>query len=150
MEAKKHKTCRGCKLKNKCVKQGVYFNERCHFYTGKTKTLTKQLDELWTEIIRSRSRNFEDQICCERCGSTEVVQAHHIIPRTKYGTRWVLGNGVALCRRCHLYWAHKDSIEFTEWIMKKRDLRELELSRNNKPDKGMMLIYLENEIEKYK
>ena len=104
----------------------------------------KQLDDLWSLLVKLRAGK-ECEICCK----TEYVQSHHIIPRTKYGTRWNLENGVALCRHHHLYFAHKDVLAFYDWIKDKRDLKKLELSRHNKPDKAAIMIYLENELKKY-
>ena len=102
-------------------------------------TKIKRLDHLWSKAVRKRAGNK-----CEKCGSTNVVQAHHIIPRTKWGTRYDLYNGVALCRHHHLYWAHKDAVAFTAWIETKRDLKYLNSKRNNttKNDYTAIELYL--------
>jgi hypothetical protein len=44
-------------------------------------------------LARSRGR-------CERCGSTDRVQAHHGLPAARYGPGDA-SIGVALCARCH-------------------------------------------------
>lgn len=86
------------------------------------KILEKKLDTVWSIKVRERAGN-----CCEYCGSTNMVQAHHIIPRTHKGTRWDINNGTALCFRHHLHWAHKDSIAFYEWISTKRNIEVLKI-----------------------
>ena len=90
--------------------------------TASRKTIEKKLDKLWSEKVRERAN------CrCEVCGSDNVVQAHHIFPRTHKGTRWDLDNGVALCLKHHLYWAHKDAIAFTQWVIKKRSQGKIDM-----------------------
>lgn len=86
------------------------------------KTLEKKLDATWSKVVRSRANNR-----CEICNSDNIVQAHHIIPRTHKGTRWDIDNGVSLCLAHHLYWAHKDVIAFYEWIALKRNLDRLKV-----------------------
>jgi hypothetical protein len=51
---------------------------------------------------------------------TGVLQAHHICPRTIRATRWDLRNGVCLCLRHHLYYAHQDVMEFSGWLKANR------------------------------
>ncbi|WP_366521067.1 HNH endonuclease [Pseudomonas citronellolis] len=41
---------------------------------------------------------------CLNCGSDRQAEAHHIFRKSIYSAgRFELGNGVALCRRCHWY-----------------------------------------------
>jgi hypothetical protein len=86
------------------------------------KLLEKKLDVTWSKVVRHTALDR-----CEYCGSTNTVQAHHIIPRTHKGTRWDVHNGVSLCLAHHLYWAHKDVIAFYEWIATKRNLDRLKV-----------------------
>ena len=104
------------------------------------KTIKKQCDELWSEKIKERADNK-----CEKCGNRRYVQAHHIIPRTNYALRYDLENGVALCRACHLYWAHKDTVDFYDWVTSRRDIEYLKQSRHrqSKNDYQAIKIYLE-------
>ena len=107
---------------------------------GRKKSLLKQCDDLWSKKIKEKAGGR-----CEKCGSDKYVGSHHIIPRTNYALRHDLENGVALCRRCHLYWAHKDAVGFTEWIKTKRNLSYLESRRYNqtKQDYELIKLYLE-------
>ena len=75
--------------------------------------LNKQLDKLWSQAVRSKGY-------CELCGRKPpevVLHAHHIFSRRHYSTRWDVLNGVCLCNGCHLYKAHKDIQEFSDWII---------------------------------
>ncbi len=77
-----------------------------------TKTsLKRKLDKLVSEIVRKRRK-------CEHCGKKENLQCAHIFPRTCMNLRFSLDNCLVLCLRCHLYWAHKNPIEFAEWVKK--------------------------------
>ena len=76
--------------------------------TSKRK-IEKECDELWSKIIRSTGE-------CQRCGKKTGLQAAHIISRKHKLFRWDLRNGLCLCVRCHLYWQHREAIEFAEWL----------------------------------
>lgn len=80
------------------------------FNAKKTK---KELDILWSRFIRRR-----DPIC-QKCGKTQSSQGAHIFGRGNLSTRWDVSNGVGLCFFCHLYWAHREPVEFTLWIIGK-------------------------------
>ena len=62
---------------------------------SKRKLLEAQIEKLW--ILRIRER---DQVC-RHCGSTEVLQCHHIRSRRHSATKYDLTNGILLCRRFH-------------------------------------------------
>lgn len=88
--------------------------------------LNKQLDKLWSEAVRKRGY-------CEMClrrPPEVVLHAHHIYSRRHYITRWDLNNGVCLCNGCHLYKAHKDIQEFSDWIKAHKGDTAIELLRN--------------------
>ena len=70
----------------------------------------KKLDEAWSTSIRGRDRK------CVRCGSVNHLQAAHIFSRRRRTTRWELLNGIALCYACHIYWAHREPIDFNDFI----------------------------------
>ena len=107
----------------------------------KPKSLLKQCDTLWSTKVKERAGGK-----CEKCGEPKYVQAHHIVPRTNYALRHDLENGVALCRRHHLYWAHKDMLEFGIWIREIRNVEYLMVSRQerqSKNDYNAIKLYLE-------
>lgn len=43
---------------------------------------------------------WRDKYICQKCGSKDNLNAHHITPRSKGGTDTV-GNGITLCENCH-------------------------------------------------
>ena len=105
------------------------------------KTILKQCDNLWSSKIKERAGGK-----CEVCGKDKYVQAHHVIPRTCYALRHDLENGVALCRKHHLYWAHKDALDFTEWVRTIRNVPYLNAARHrqSKNDYHAIKLYLES------
>ena len=74
--------------------------------------LIKKLDKLVSDIVRSRG------VCarCRRGGESVVLQCSHIFSRRNFSVRFDLNNCLCLCLRCHLYWAHKNPIEFYEFV----------------------------------
>jgi hypothetical protein len=74
------------------------------------KKAKKELDKLFSRYIRAR-----DPIC-QRCGKTGATQCAHIFTRGNLSTRWDTSNSIGLCFYCHLYWAHREPVEFTLWI----------------------------------
>jgi hypothetical protein len=58
------------------------------------------LIQLWTRAVFKRDNNL-----CQRCLSqgkiVSAVDAHHIIHKDRGYLRYLLNNGVALCRQCH-------------------------------------------------
>src|SRR5690606_19997162 len=93
--------------------------------------LIKKLDKVFSKFIRERDRS------CLYCGKTENLQCAHIVPRTYLNLRWDERNCITLCYRHHLYWAHKDPLEFVAWI------------RNKFPGLEEYLIKKKNECVKY-
>lgn len=64
----------------------------------KTPSLRRQL-EIWSKKVRDRDGNK-----CVLCGSTEHVQAHHLMPKKFWKNyRFELNNGVSLCCKCHSF-----------------------------------------------
>ena len=104
------------------------------------KSIKKICDELWSAKVKERAGGK-----CEICGKDKYIQAHHIVPRTNFALRHDIENGVALCRRHHLYFAHKDPLEFIEWAKLKRDLDYLQMVRHrqSKNDYNAIKLYLE-------
>ena len=105
--------------------------------------IRKQCDKLWADAVRKKAGG-----CCEKCGTRKYIQAHHIFPRTCFSLRYDIENGVALCRKHHLYWAHKDAIDFYNWIKTKRNIDYLESCkmRQSKNDYQAIKLYLESKF----
>lgn len=76
----------------------------------RTKIKESQLDKVFSLWIRHRDQR------CLKCGIKENLQCAHIFSRTARSVRWDPLNAITLCYRDHLYWAHKNPIEFTEFI----------------------------------
>ena len=97
---------------------------------GSAKWWTKRLDKLWAEAVKAIAR-------CERCGRRPPeVQLHadHIVPRTHKRTRWMVENGSSLCAKDHLWWRHKDGLEWSDWI------------RATRPEDVALVESLKNEV----
>ena len=76
---------------------------------NKTK-LKKKLDVIFSKVIRARDKR------CLKCGKRESLQCAHLASRTHLAGRYDELNAITLCVGCHLYWAHKSPIEFSEWL----------------------------------
>ncbi len=87
------------------------------------KTWKRQLDKLWSDIIRSKGY-------CEWCGNIGK-NAHHVIGRTNYSLRWDIRNGCFLCVSCH-FKAHNDPLGFTKFFRKNRYKDYLYLCKKRK------------------
>jgi hypothetical protein len=75
------------------------------------KTLHNKLDRITSLIIRSRG-------VCAKCRTEDYsrLQTAHIFHRRHFSVRWDFDNLLCLCSGCHLYWAHLEPIEFTEFV----------------------------------
>ena len=78
--------------------------------------LTNKLDGLCLEIVRHLAKN-----CCEKCHKYVTgSDSHpsHVIPKGNGASwrRFDLRNIQHLCRACHLYWWHKNTVEADEWF----------------------------------
>ena len=109
----------------------------------KQKSKIKICDDLWKKAIVKRANGK-----CEVCGEMRYVQAHHIVPRTCYTLRHDMENGVALCRKHHIYWAHKDCIAFYNWAKDLVDMDYLESRRHlqAKNDYDLIKLHLEGQL----
>lgn len=52
---------------------------------------------------------------CAVCGKVSPLHSAHIFSRKNKTVRWDLENGIALCVKHHLYWAHKEPVEFVRF-----------------------------------
>lgn len=116
--------------------------------------LNKQLDKLWSKKVREKGY-------CEYCLKRPpevVLHAHHIYSRKNYSTRWDLDNSVTLCNGCHLYKAHKDVQEFSDWVISHFGKEYIENLRKKahtivqytKEDKLRMIKELQEKIDNSK
>lgn len=106
----------------------------------------KKLDKLFSQYIRNRDKR------CLRCGKKENLQCAHIFSRRHFNTRWDEENAVTLCYACHLHWAHKEPVEFTEFVKKilGNKFKNLELRHNlvvKNQDLEAIEIYLKSKDE---
>lgn len=85
------------------------------------RNFKKNLDSLWSRIVRSRDKK------CVVCGSRENLQAHHCIVRKAQGnkTRWEPDNGITLCYVCHMFKLHgnQGDKEFLDKYLKEINAR---------------------------
>ena len=72
------------------------------------KSLTRRLDKLCSEIVRSRGY-------CAWCKKAEGLECCHIFSRKYRSVRWDLDNLVCLCHAHHFY-SHANPVLFTEFI----------------------------------
>lgn len=93
------------------------------------KKLSKENDILWSKIIRLIYP------ICQKCRKGKSTQAAHIFSRSNHATRWEIKNGIGLDYYCHLYWAHRAPVEFTEWIKETIGLRTFNWLKKKANDK---------------
>ena len=84
--------------------------------------LRDMADKLWSIAIRS-DWNWR----CAVCGRTPC-EAHHMIPREKFRTRYDLRNGIALCATHHRFCPntspHNSGFGFSLWLKENHPERE--------------------------
>lgn len=101
------------------------------------KGYKSKCDTIFALIIRLPGK-------CERCGSKSGLQCAHVISRKNLVLRWDIRNGLCLCLRCHLYWAHKNPLEFADWYRQKYPVRyEYLMKRKNEIVKMTLEDYKE-------
>ena len=54
-------------------------------------------DAAWQQAVIARFGQ------CERCGTTERLAGHHVVPRRYHKTRHDIKNGICLCVKCHSF-----------------------------------------------
>lgn len=78
----------------------------------------------WSKEVRARDK------CCQMCQSRDNLEAHHCHPRGSFpSVRFVLANGLTLCRDCHAKW-HQASATHRTWWRKKWPERALEVQKS--------------------
>lgn len=73
-------------------------------------------DILWSKRIKEIGY-------CSFCGSSYNLEAHHIIPRRNNSTRYLLKNGICLCKFHH--WQIHNTSELSDWLNKNYEISEL-------------------------
>ncbi len=123
------------------------------------KSLKKQCDELWFEIIKKKA-GYKSELSGKEGRQIDgefVVCAHHIGGKANYRLRYELDNGICLTNGEHSFGVHNadQSEEYRKGIklVKGRDIykRMLALKREHgKTDLKLIKIYLQNELESMK
>ena len=130
--------------------------KKTRIITKKKKSLKKQCDELWFELIKTRA-GFKSEISGR---NDEYVAGHHIAGKSNYRLRYEPKNGICLLYRSeHTFGVHSHdptiarhyqdatirhiSWETWQWLLSLKSCKE-------KQDLRLIKIYLENEIAKLK
>lgn len=98
-------------------------------------------DKLFRQVILAERPNR-----CERCHKTCPVGVAHILPKgTHPRLRYKRCNVLLLCWHCHLEWAHKNPLEFNEWVEEykgKELLNSLRIMERELPRTDLKMIAL--------
>jgi len=106
------------------------------------------LDKLWAAKVKLLA-GYK----CELCGSTEMLQSHHIHRCKHYGVRWNVINGACLCTDQHCnndLSAHKNQLWFfREMIRRRGDKWADELIKATVEDKNWRerLVSIKEELQ---
>ncbi len=73
------------------------------------KTQIARMDGEWSRQVVER-----DKSTCQKCGKFSE-NPHHVFLKGKFGSRWLLENGINLCEDCHVPWAHAMPTIFMAW-----------------------------------
>lgn len=72
----------------------------------------------WNQLVKQRDK------ACVVCGSTKMLNAHHIVVQEVEALRFDVQNGIALCPLHHQFSrqmsAHGNSFPFFVWLKKNR------------------------------
>jgi hypothetical protein len=92
-------------------------------------------DKAWRELVFRKQGGK-----CAICGSTEHINAHHMVPREVLLFRHNPQNGILLCPSHHKYSfllsAHRNPVRFALWLMANQPERWKWLSETFDPAKG--------------
>ena len=83
-------------------------------------------DRDWAERVKIR-----DEYRCIICGTINLLNAHHIIPRENHTFKYNILNGVTLCSKHHMFSreisAHNNPLAFFKWLELNRPAQYLYL-----------------------
>lgn len=82
-------------------------------------------DTIWSKLVRERDGK------CLNCGKRPPyqLQAHHVMPRGRKATRFVIENGITLCAYCHTlgdHSVHRVGRQFIIDLLGNRQVKKLE------------------------
>ena len=81
--------------------------------TRPSALLWNRADALWKAIGLA-----QHEICQARaypgCLGTAILQAHHVVRRRHWGTRWEPTCRLVVCRNCH-HWLHFKCLDEPQW-----------------------------------
>ena len=122
------------------------------------KSLKKQCDELWAEIIKKKS-GYKSELSGKEGGQINgefVICAHHIGGKANYRLRYELDNGICLTNGEHSFGVHNAdrAEEYREKIkrIKGSDIynKMLTLKRQHgKTNLQLVKIFLQNELSRF-
>lgn len=108
-------------------------------------------DKIWSKIVRQRDGRCRKAGCYKK-EPEHVLNAHHIHPRGRKATRFLLDNGITLCFSHHIGTddsAHRRGKEFVIDIIGLKEWKRLEkLSHEYKTEKQAIKDF-ESIIMKY-
>jgi hypothetical protein len=142
------------------IKSNKNLDEKMKIKIPEQKSLKKQADNLWMEIIKLRAGYKSELlgILGKKAGGREILASHHIFGKSNNRLRYDLKNGICLLNgREHLFGVHNHNPEIAnEYFNKIKDYigqetyEYLQSLKNvkDKTDLKIVLIYLESEYRK--
>lgn len=100
-------------------------------------------DKVFRQIILKERPNL-----CEHCRKKDGRQVYvaHILPKGTYPRlRYQRPNILLLCYWCHMEWAHKNPLEFREWLCKYKGesiLNDLRLMDRMLPKMDLKMVHM--------
>jgi hypothetical protein len=77
--------------------------------------LRDMADQLWSKAVKADWSHK-----CAICGRGDSLNSHHLIPRTHQATRYLLRNGISLCKHHHVFCndrsPHGNGMGFVLWL----------------------------------
>lgn len=94
---------------------------------------------IWSKQVRER-----DHFRCVVCNTGREITAHHLMSYANYpDERYILSNGVSLCRRCHQNWFHNiygrgnnTKEQFEEFVKIYQTIKKIILDKYKKIKEG--------------
>lgn len=86
-------------------------------------SIVRTFDTLWNHRVLMTSPRV-----CPVCNDEPVTDAHHLVSRKYWRTRWVVKCGLGVGRRCHKYparimtWLEKNMPKRYKWVQQQRKL----------------------------